>query len=69
MAKKLDVSPSEALYGFVDWLNSRCDQVTLSQHNDPTDMHRLLTRFCELNNWEASRIGWMDKIQTPKLID
>ena len=65
MTDKLNAS--EALYGFMAWLTTREDQVTLSRHNDSATAADLVSKFCELNDFEPAREGWQDLIKTPGL--
>ena len=46
-----DITNSEAIFYFVEWLNSRFDQTTFSLHNRPEPGLELAKRFCEANNW------------------
>jgi hypothetical protein len=46
-----EITNAEAVYAFMLWLNSRFDQITLSQHNSPEPGLELAKRFCEANNW------------------
>jgi len=61
------LSPSEAISGFMAWLATREDQLTLSRHNDTAPAADLVKRFCELNDFEPVREGWQDLIKTPGL--
>lgn len=63
------ISPSEAITGFAEWLTSRDDTLIVSRHNDKAKLTVLVERFCEVNNWEAPKKGWDNKIEMPSNID
>jgi len=54
--KKL--SPSEALYGFIAWLTTRKEILTLGSSKDCAPFPPLIAKFCEVNGLEEPRPGW-----------
>ena len=69
MTNAKEMSASEAIYGFVAWLTTRMDQITMSQHNNAAPAADLVKRFCEYNKLEAPRDGWDDLLEMPDLVD
>jgi len=53
------LSPSEALYGFIAWLSSRQQPITLgAQYATSGDAAKLIEEFCARNNLQPPREGW-----------
>lgn len=54
---KKDVSASEAVYGFMGWLTTRKEVVTLSKSHDCSEAVRLVVDFCRVQGFEKPREG------------
>lgn len=54
------LSASEALYGFVGWLTSRSEPVTMSDKDNAACAVDLVDEFCKANNLPEPRDGWSD---------
>ncbi len=62
----LALTPSEALFGFVGWLTSREESVTLSSHHLCSGIPELVGRFSSENDLAAPRDGWHRLLRHPK---
>lgn len=61
------LSSSEALYGFMGWLTSRPEVLTLSGANDSAPVVDLIVAFCEANNLDMPSEDWAGKnLQHPR---
>ncbi len=59
--------PSEALYGFVGWLTSREEAVTLGAVHDAAIGADLVNEYCIVNNLAEPREGiYPDNLKMPK---
>lgn len=59
-----DLSASEALFGFVGWLVSRREAVTLSSAHGAAQGADLVKRFIEAHSLSMPRDGWEAKLAT-----
>lgn len=58
---------AEILFGFMGWLTTRKEGVTLGAEHDASVAVDLVTRFCKANNLpETCRDGWDDRLTHPK---
>ena len=64
------MSASEALYGFCAWLTTRKNPVTMSASHDASTVAGLVSRFCEVNDFERRymepRENWIERLVMPK---
>ena len=62
-----DINAKEALYGFVAWLSTRPEAVTLSSKHSPSDVVDLIEQWAEVNNLHPVREDqYPDNIMQPK---
>jgi len=61
-ANSKEMNPTEALFGFMSWLTTREDPVTLSSHNEPTDILSLLEEWIDEHDLPECRLGWEESI-------
>lgn len=54
---KKDVSASEAIYGFMGWLTTRKEVITLSKRHDCYEAVMLVVEFCRVQGFEKPREG------------
>ncbi len=59
------LSPSEALYGFVAWLLSRDEVITLSGDHNPFPIADRVDEFCKANRLDDPTSGWEKNIVRP----
>ncbi len=59
------LNASEALYGFVGWLTTRKEELTLSAHHDAGEPALLVDAFCKTNNLDGPRQGWDKNLKHP----
>ena len=55
---KIELSASEAVYGFAGWLSGRKQKVTFSHMHDAGIIAELVDEFCLANDFEAPRDHW-----------
>ena len=60
-----ELTASEALYGFVAWLTTREEAVTLSSAHDCVPIATLLSQFIRANKLSNPRENWQYNLQTP----
>lgn len=60
-----EMTASEALYGFVAWLTTRSDVVTLAANHDAAPVAALVQKFCDANNLTIPREDWTDRLTYP----
>lgn len=61
------LTATEALYGFMGWLTSRSDPITLSGHHDAANAADLVALFCKENGLgDVSREDWHKFLKHPK---
>jgi hypothetical protein len=58
--------PSEALYGFVGWLTTRKNKITLSSAHTATPVAELLKAYCEKNGLAPCRETYHKLLRTPE---
>src|SRR3972149_6674436 len=58
VAKRDNLSASEALYAFCAWLTSRKEVVTLSDNHDAGAIVELIAVFCKVNDLTEPHDGW-----------
>jgi hypothetical protein len=63
------LSPSEALFGFVAWLTTRNEPTIMSRHDEASGPADRIRAFCEANNLEEPRAGWEKTFVFPKVDD
>jgi hypothetical protein len=61
-----NLSSSEALYGFIGWLTSREEPVTLSCNDGATNIADLVAVFCACNGLSDPVIGWQKFLRFPE---
>lgn len=70
--KKLKRSPintSEALFGFLSWLTTRKNKITLSSNNTPNPALTLLKSFIDANGLPAVRNNYTSHYMIPQGLD
>lgn len=60
------LSASEALFGFVAWLSTRDEAVTLGAHHDCAVWPPLIAEFCRVNDLREPRDGWVRNLTHPQ---
>jgi len=60
------LSASEALYGFIGWLTSRAEVITLSAAHEVPPVVDLIMEFCKANNLSEPRDGWAENLVHPE---
>jgi len=60
------LSASEAIWGFVGWLSSRSEVVTLSAKHEVPPVVDLVVEFCKANNLPEPRDGWAENLVHPE---
>ena len=63
--KKVMLSGSEALYGFVAWLTAREELTVMSMRHDAAIIVDLIAEFCKTNNLPDPRDGWEKDLVHP----
>jgi hypothetical protein len=64
---KMDkLSASEALYGFVGWLTTRNEPITMSASDDAGKAADLVSEFCKVNTLAEPREGWEHNLFHPQ---
>ncbi len=62
-----DVTPSEALFGFVAWLTTRTDPVTFGASHNASPACDLVGEFCKVNSLPEPREGiYPNNLTMPK---
>ena len=61
----LQLSGSEALYGFAGWLTSQDREYVASAHHDATVWADLVSKFCEANKLAPPRHDWQVLLNHP----
>jgi hypothetical protein len=64
----MEISASEALYGFMGWLTSLEQPVTFSGHHCASTGADLVDEYCKMNNLTEPREGWHLNIVQPSTI-
>ena len=65
----MEMSASEALYGFCAWLLSRKEKTTMSSRDDVAPVLELMVQFCEANGLDFTRDGWSNSLNYPTTLD
>lgn len=63
--KKRTLSSSEALFGFMAWLTSRKEILTIGATEDCAPFPELIKEFCERNNLVEPVDGWEKILKHP----
>lgn len=58
MSVKKTLSPSEALYGFMGWLTTREEKITLGSSENCSDVPPLIDQFCKAQGLDSPREDW-----------
>lgn len=58
MDKRIELSGSEALYGFCGWLSTRKKKTILSSKSDCGLVIDLIDQFCKVQKLSSPRYGW-----------
>jgi len=66
MMKPKMLNSAEAIYGFVAWLTTRDQKITLSAKNNASQVVELVEVFCKENNLEDVREDWTKNLKHPK---
>ena len=61
-----ELSPSEALYGFMGWLTTRALTVTLGAEHNCAGIPDLIVEYCKANGLEEPREGWQHQYKHPE---
>lgn len=62
----MQLSGSEALFGFIAWLTTREEEVTLGSERDCARPAELIDEFCKINHLSDPRDAWSDLLTHPK---
>jgi len=63
------VSPAEAIYGFMGWLTTRKEKLVLSARNDSAPVVAAIDEFCKVNGWDQNLSpDWTSKLTTPDIV-
>lgn len=60
-----DLLPAEALFGFMAWLTTRREVVTVSAAHDAAPIADLVGRFCEVNSLQEPRDNYTKRYDLP----
>lgn len=63
--QKAQLTASEAVYGFVGWLMTRTERVTLSGRDNVVPIVELVERFCKANDLTPPREEWAFHLNHP----
>lgn len=66
MARKNELTASEAIYGFCGWLTTREEMTVMSASNDAAPIADLIKKFCEVNELSIPRTAWASRLKHPK---
>lgn len=69
VSKPTDMSASEAVFGFVAWLTSRSERITMSSKDEAGVACDLVVEFCKTNHLAEPRTGWTDALIHPAARD
>ena len=61
----MQLSGSEALYGFVAWLTTREEEITLGSTKDCGAIPNLIDEFCQINQLSDPREAWSELLTHP----
>ncbi len=56
---------SESIFGFVGWLTTRRESITMGAAYDAAAPCDLIAEFCRVNNLPEPRQGWEDNLTHP----
>jgi hypothetical protein len=60
------MNETDAIYGFMKWLSSRHENISVGE-NSATDFHgKLIERFRKANKLPKSSSGWEKNVKFPK---
>jgi hypothetical protein len=62
---KIELSGSEAVFGFLGWLTTRKVPVTFSAKHDASEAANLAKEFCDANRLEEPKEGWEKELAHP----
>ena len=65
MTQKKELSPSEAVYGFVAWLSGREEVTKMGSKNDCANLADKIQLFCETNNLTDPKDHWEKNLIHP----
>jgi len=66
MGRKIkNLSSSEAVYGFVAWLTTRSENVSMGAGNDCAPIADLVKEFCEVNDLPEVREKYYEALVHP----
>lgn len=63
--EEIQLSASEAVYGFAAWLSYRKEPVIFSSHNNCAIIADLVDEFCKTNNLKNPRNDWQNNLIHP----
>lgn len=61
----MNLSASEALYGFAGWLTSQKKPIIASSKHDAAIWAEKVDQFCKANNLQEPREGWTKNLNYP----
>ena len=61
----MEMSASEALFGFCAWLTTRKEKTVMSSSDDCAPICDLVAEFCKTNKLAEPRGGWTDGLTHP----
>ncbi len=64
--KSLELTASEAIYGFCGWLTTRKTKTIMSASNNAAVIADLVKVFCNVNNLSNPRDGWEKNLTHPE---
>lgn len=62
-----ELTPSEALYGFIGWLTAREESITMGAKHEAATPAYILNEFCKANNLEAPRESYARFVVRPEI--
>jgi len=61
----MDLSVSEAIYGFVAWLTTQKQPITAGSAHDCAPWADRISQFCKVNQLPTPREGWQENLVYP----
>jgi hypothetical protein len=62
----IEMSASEALYGFVGWLTTRDEELSVGSRHDAAPWAEAVSTFCKTNELKEPRNGWEKLLKHPE---